>query len=262
VAHHPSGDAYLTVEQDSGIDRILGILDQITAFYDAGVAFEARQDVDALLFLLIPELVVDAGGIVDAEDFSPGGSTLPELGGGEAFEGADFMFFAPGDLVGEGEVAEGMGTQVEGIDVAGGEFGQSGFAAFAGFLEVMNCSVMGVTVSGVDVEENQRGISSEGVGHGAGEGGAEGGIGFGAEGKAAFAFEGRKEVRHSRQPQLANHGLEEFAPAADSFQGAADAHLQPIWIGELRAGAEGFDLGNQGEKRSKEMTVEGRRRLY
>ena len=81
-------------------------------------------------------------------------------------------------------------------------------------------------------------------------------IGFGAEGQPAFALEDGKEAGDGGHAQLGLQGWEEIASALDAFQGAADAELQPIGIGDFRAGAEGFEFGEQGEKRAKKMGVE------
>lgn len=205
----------------------------------------------------MPEAVIEACQIVDVEDLATDGCTVPELRYGQAFQGAHFVFFTPGDLVGDAKVAETMGAQVEGVDVASGELGKPGFAGLAGLREIVRGGGMGVAIGGVEVKGSEGGIGRKGVGYGGGEGGAEGGVGFNAEGEAAFAFEDPKKERDGRQPELADHGLEESAAAANTFQGTADAHLQPIVIGELGTGAEGFELGKPGEERTKKMSVEG-----
>ena len=215
-----------------------------------------------MLFELAPEGVVDAGGIVDVEDFAAFGSALAQLVYGEALEGAHFVFFAAGDLIGEGEVAEAMRAQIEGVDVAGGEFGITGWAGFAGLGEIVDGGGMGVAVGGVEVEVVKRVVGSKGVGHGARHGGAEGGIGFCAEGEAAFALEEEEKPADGRQAQLGLHRLEEIPSAADVFHDPADAELKPIGIGDFRAGAKGFEFGEQGEEWPKKMGVESRGWIY
>ena len=69
-------------------------------------------------------------------------------------------------------------------------------------------------------------------------------------------MEDGKEAGDGGHAQLGLQGLEEIASALNALQGAADAELEPIGIGDFRAGAEGFEFGEQGEKRAKEMGVE------
>ncbi len=104
-----------------------------------------------------------------------------------------------------GEVAEAMRAQIEGVDVAGGEFGITGWAGFAGLGEIVDGGGIGVAVGGVEVEVVKTGVGGKGVGHGAGHGGAEGGIGFCAEGEASFALEQEEKPADGRQAQLGLH---------------------------------------------------------
>ena len=155
-----------------------------------------------------------------------------------------------------------MGAQIEGIKVAGGEFGITGFAGLAGLREIVCGGGMGVTVGGVQIEAIKARIGGKNIGHGGAEGGAQGGIGLRAEGGAAFALEEQEETGDGGQIQLGLHGLEELASGFDSFHDAADAQLNPIRIRHLRTSPRFGEFSQEGKDRAEEMGVESGRWVY
>ena len=256
VADHDPADPHLAVKEDSGIDRILRLKRKVAAFDDAGVAFHSCQKIDAVPFELAPEEVVDAGGIVNVEALAAFGGSLTPLLYREALEGAHFVLLAARDLVSHGEMGQTMGAQIEGVEVAGGEFGIPGPAGLAGLREVMRGGGMGVTVRSVQIEAVKATVGGKGIGNGGAEGDAKGHIGFLAESKAAFALEKQEESADGRQTQLGLHGLEEIASAFDSFHDAANAQLNPIGIGHFWTNPPAGERAEQRKEGPEEMGVE------
>jgi len=137
----------------------------------------------AQVFPLTPLPKVDACAIPYVEDFAAFGCVLTELVCGLPFEGAHLVFFFAGLLVSNGEMAHGMASEIDRVDMAGGVF--AGGLACAGFVWIgwlccaaawfgfiVGCCFDKVSVSGVEIEVIETRNGSKGIRHALGHSGA------------------------------------------------------------------------------------------
>ena len=179
---------------------------------DAGevaVGFGTGDEVDPGLVLGFLEIAVIDDGAVPDEDDGPafGGAAAQGVPRG-ALDDANVVFLSFKDRIAEVEVADGLGAQVDVIDVAGGVFGAFGIAGIVGGGGVP------VAVSAEEFVGVQLAEAGEGIIHGAGHEAGEGFVDGLKVLEAAWAGEGIEEAGAGRGAgEGALEGVEEGAAA-------------------------------------------------
>jgi len=140
---------------------------------EAAVGFGTGDEVDPGLVLGFLEIAVVDDGAVPDEDDGPafGGAAAQGVPGG-ALDDGNVVFLSFKDRIAKVKVADGLGTQVDVIDVAGGVFGAFVIAGIVGGGGVP-VAVAAEEFVGVQLAEAGEGIV-HGAGHEVGEGFVDG----------------------------------------------------------------------------------------
>jgi hypothetical protein len=136
----------------------------------------------------------------------PVGASLPQGLGGLALERAHFVLFFALDLVGDAQMAHGVGAQVESVEVSGGVSGDrdagggsgggvvrpAGRGLAAGCRQLKASGVNEVAGAGKKVEVGKADVMGKGIGHVAAH--AQAGLGeqLVEQAQATFAFEAKR----------------------------------------------------------------------
>ncbi len=208
---------------------------------EVAVGFGTGDEVDPGLVLGFLEIAVVDDGAVPDEDDGPafGGAAAQGVPGG-ALDDGDVVFLSFKGRITEVKVADGLGAQVDVVDVAGGVFGAFGTAGIVGGGGVP-VAVAAEEFVGVQFAEAGEGIV-HGAGHEAGEGFVEGLKVL----EAAWAGESVEEAGAGRGAgDGALVGVEEGASAGVGPEDPGGPDEEPLGVFDAVAGA--VDVGGDAE---------------